>query len=54
MNCVSVYSVGGRLRGILSFVGGTFFKPPDATLGEFAAKNVKLFKMPGAKGGQVP
>ena len=37
--------------GILSFIREHFANHSDATLGSFAAKNVKLFKLPGAKGG---
>ncbi len=38
--------------GILSFIREHFSNHSDATLGSFAAKNVKLFKLPGAKGGE--
>lgn len=38
--------------GILSFIGEHFANHSDATLGEFAAKNVNLFKVPGAQGGK--
>lgn len=37
--------------GILSFIREHFSNHSDATLGSFAAKDVKLFKMIGAKGG---
>ncbi len=37
--------------GILSFIREHFANHSDATLGSFAAKEVKLFKMIGAKGG---
>jgi hypothetical protein len=53
MNFVFPFTVSEvDFTGILSFVGEHFSNHSDATLGEFAAKNVKLFKMPGAKGGQ--
>jgi hypothetical protein len=38
--------------GILSFIREHFNNHSDATLGAFAARNVKLFKIPGAKGGK--
>lgn len=38
--------------GILSFIREHFNNHSDATLGAFAARNVKLFKLPGAKGGK--
>lgn len=38
--------------GILSFIREHFSNHSDATLGSFAAKNVNLFKLPGAKGGR--
>ena len=38
--------------GILSFIREHFSNHSDATLGSFAAKNVKLFRLPGAKGGR--
>lgn len=38
--------------GILSFIREHFSNHSDATLGSFAAKDVKLFKLPGAKGGE--
>lgn len=38
--------------GILSFIREHFNNHADATLGAFAARNVKLFKLPGAKGGK--
>jgi len=37
--------------GILSFIREHFSNHSDATLGAFAAKNVNLFRLPGAKGG---
>ncbi len=38
--------------GILSFIREHFNNHNDATLGAFAARNVKLFKLHGAKGGK--
>ena len=38
--------------GILSFIREHFSNHSDATLGSFAAKDVKLFKLLGAKGGE--
>ena len=38
--------------GILSFIREHFANHSDATLGSFAAKNVSLFKLIGAKGGR--
>jgi hypothetical protein len=38
--------------GILSFIREHFGNHSDATLGSFAAKDVKLFRLPGAKGGE--
>ena len=38
--------------GILSFIGEHFANHSDATLGSFAAKDVRLFRLPGAKGGK--
>ncbi len=38
--------------GILSFIREHFNNHSDATLGAFAARNVKLFRLPGAKHGR--
>ena len=38
--------------GILSFIREHFGNHSDATLGSFAAKEVRLFRLPGAKGGK--